>query len=219
MRLALCIILLGILGCGRGRAAGGDEEEDWKRLAATGELVSVQSIDPTIRVELRYATDRNGAHARLYPPDFPCLVRPEIAARLRLAQAYLHKNGRGLKIWDAYRPPGAQTLLWKRGANRRYVADPTQGRGSLHTWGLAVDVTLVDPAGQELPMPTDFDVFAEGASAIYRGKDPAILGNLHLLQRAMMRVGGFQGLTTEWWHFAVRGWGDYAPLSPRPKAP
>lgn len=204
-------IFLGFVAiCRVAQAAGA---EDWKRLVAAGELVEIKSVDPSILVEMRYATDRNGAKVALYPPDFPCLVRPEVASRLRLAQIFLRKTGRGLKVWDAYRPAAAQEALWKRENNRRFVANPTQGRGSLHTWGLAVDVTLVDGDGNDVAMPTDFDVFADDASGIYVGKDDQVHTNVHLLQYAMMRVGGFQGLSTEWWHFAVRGWRDYTPLS------
>lgn len=213
MRRLLCFILLGVATLAK--AAG---DEDWKRLVAAGELVEIKSVDPTILVEMRYATERNGAKAALYPPDFPCLARPEIANRLRLAQKFLRKAGHGLKIWDAYRPAYAQEALWKRQNNRHFVANPTEGRGSLHTWGLAVDVTLVDRNGNEVSMPTDFDVFAQDASGIYRGRDDEVHAHVHLLQYAMMRVGGFQGLSTEWWHFAVRGWRDYQPLSKPPKA-
>ncbi len=209
----LLSILLAITALAFSRGAA---DEDWKRLVESGELVEVTSIDPTILVEMRYATDRNGAKAALYPPDFPCLVRPEVATHLRFAQNFLRKTGHGLKIWDAYRPAYAQEALWKVENNRRFVANPTQGRGSLHTWGLAVDVTLVDRDGKEAAMPTDFDVFAEDASGIYRGSNDEVHANVHLLQYAMMRMGGFQGLSTEWWHFAVRGWRDYPPLSKPP---
>lgn len=215
MRLRSLPLLLGIVTLCRFAQAAADE--DWKRLVATGELVEIKSTDPAIIVEMRYATDRNGAKAALYPPDFPCLVRPEIAKRLRLAQDFLRKSGNGLKVWDAYRPAYAQEALWKRENNRHFVANPTEGRGSLHTWGLAVDVTLVDRDGNDLTMPTDFDVFADDASGIYRGPDDEVHRHVHLLQYAMMRVGGFQGLSTEWWHFAVRGWRDYQPLSKPPK--
>lgn len=214
---AFCALVAAAACFASGRAARA-ADDDWKRLVAGGELVDVRSVDPTIRVELRYATENNGARARLYPPDFPCLVRPEIASRLRLAQRFLRKTGRGLKVWDAYRPAAAQEALWKRENNRHYVANPTEGRGSLHTWGLAVDVTLVDGEGEESAMPTDFDVFDEAASGLYRGRDEAVRRNVRLLQHAMMRVGGFQGLSTEWWHFAVRRWKEYPELSKAPKA-
>ena len=203
---AFCFLFLGFASAG---------EPDWRTLVNNGQLVEISKIDPTIRVEMRYATTHNCTGEILYPPNLPCLIRPEIALRLKAAQQYLRSWGYGLKIWDAYRPPEAQQALWKRWARRGYVADPGDGRGSLHTWGLAVDVTLVDKSGQDVAMPSDFDVFTEEASGIYRGKDGKVGANLHLLHRAMFGS-GFQGLSTEWWHFAARGWEKFDRLTAEP---
>jgi D-alanyl-D-alanine dipeptidase len=204
----LLLAMAAAIGPGAARGA----EDDWRALVASGQLVEVTKVDPSIRVELRYAVARNGVGTALYPPDFPCLIRPEVAVRLRLAQEWLRKQGRGLKIWDAYRPLAAQRELRKKFADSRFVANPAKGRGSLHCMGLAVDVTLVDAAGQDVPMPTDFDVFSEAASSLYKGEDAAVKENLRLLHYAMMRVGRFQGLSFEWWHFTARDWKDFKPL-------
>ena len=59
-------------------------------------------------------------------------------------------------------------------------------------------------------MPSDFDVFTADASGIYRGKNDAVHHNLRLLQRAMFGS-GFQGLSTEWWHFTARELGEVRP--------
>ena len=190
-------------------------DPDWHALVNAGQLVEVTKIDPTIKVEMRYATTRNCVGAAVYPADLPCLVRPEIALRLKAAQQYLRGWNCGLKIWDAYRPAAAQETLWKRWAKRGFVADPGDGRGSLHTWGLAVDVTLVDRFGNDVEMPSDFDVFTDDASGIYRGKSDTVHGNLRLLQRAMFGS-GFQGLSTEWWHFTARGWDKFDRLTTDP---
>ena len=64
-----------------------------------------------------------------------------LAERLKKAQHYLRISGRGLKVWDAYRPPSAQAALWQRFPNSDFVADPSGD--ALHTWGVAVDATLV----------------------------------------------------------------------------
>ena len=174
-------------------------------------LVDLQTVDPTIRVELRYAAAGNITGHALYSPSTPALVRPETAARLATAQAYLRSRGYGLKVWDAYRPLAAQIELWSKSHNGAYVADPDSGDGSLHTWGVAVDVTLVDDQGRELPMPTKFDEFSSAARLHYHGNDPAVLHNLKLLQAAM-RKGGFYGMRTEWWHFVAYDWKKYAPI-------
>ena len=187
-------------------------EPDWRVLVNTGQLVEMAKVDPTIRVEMRYATTRNCVGTAIYPEGMPCLIRPEIGLRLKAAQQYLRGWNYGLKVWDAYRTPEAQHALWKRWAKRGYVADPDDGRGSLHTWGLAVDVTLVDRFGNDVEMPSDFDVFTADASGIYRGRSDTVHNNLHLLQRAMFGS-GFQGLSTEWWHFTARDWDKFDRLT------
>ena len=193
-------------------AEGPDDSANWRALLAAGELVEISKVDPTILVELRYATPRNCVGKPIEPPDLPCLTRPETALRLHLAQSFLRARGYGLKVWDAYRPPDAQQALWRRWRRRGFVADPNDGRGSLHTWGLAVDVTVVDDQGKEVAMPSDFDVFSSEASAIYRGGDRRVALHIALLHTAMKEA-GFIGLSTEWWHFAARDWQRYKRLS------
>ena len=179
---------------------------------AQPELVNIQTLDPTILVELRYAGPRNMAQRRLYPADMPALVRPEVAARLLKAQSYLQIRGFGLKIWDAYRPKAAQDQLWQLSRNTDYVANPADGTGSLHTWGVAVDATLVDAKGRDVAMPTDFDDFTPAAMLHYKGNDPGIRTHLLILQRAMARA-GFYGLRTEWWHFVTKDWQKFRAIS------
>ena len=82
--------------------------------------------------------------------------------------------------------------------NPEFVAAPSGG-GSWHSWGVSVDVTLVDLAGRERPMPTDFDDFTDAAKSDYRGGDPLIAANVKMLHAAMKNA-GFKGLRDEWWH-------------------
>ncbi len=179
--------------------------------AAESELVAIKSVDRTIKIELRYATARNIAGRPIYPSNMPALLRPEVAAQLARAQATLRDKGYGLKVWDAYRPQSAQTLLWQLAPNTDYVADPATGGGSLHTYGVAVDATLVDTRGREVEMPTDFDNFSPQAMLRYLGGDTRIRRNLHALQGALGRA-GFYGMRTEWWHFVSKHWQNYKPI-------
>ena len=176
------------------------------------DFVDIKSVDRTILVELRYATSNNFTRRPLYPPDMPAMVRLSVARRLAVAQKFLGKRGYGLKIWDAYRPRAAQAQLWKAIGNHAYVADPKQGIGSMHTRGAAVDVTLVDAAGREVPMPTEFDNFTPAAMIDYQGRSPIVRSNLKMLQKAMAH-GGFYGLRTEWWHFCASDWKSYQPVA------
>lgn len=184
--------------------------------AATAEprydnLVDVKSIDPTIVVELRYGTPGNLTGHALYPPETPALVRPSVAARLVKAQTYLRPLGYRLKIWDAYRPTAVQMELWRVTKKAEFVADPLEGDGSLHTWGVAVDVTLVDSKGNEVAMPTGFDEFTPAARLRYSGDDPVIKMHIKSLRDAMHK-GGFVGELNEWWHFVASDWKKYAPI-------
>jgi D-alanyl-D-alanine dipeptidase len=191
--------------------------EDWRALVASGQLVEVDKAAPGVRIDLRYAGPHNCVGAPIYPPELPCLLRPVIAKRLEHAQQLLQTRGCGLKIWDGYRPVAAQHAIWSHFARLGFVANPDDGRGSLHSWGLAVDVTMVDAAGHDVAMPSDFDVFAPVASGIYRGSNPQVAANLRLLQ-AVMKASGFIGLSTEWWHFAARDWQQFGRLQEAPAA-
>ncbi len=177
------------------------------------ELVDIKSIDPTIVVDLRYASSRNIAGRPLYPRNMPALFRPSVASRLAYANRELRPHGYRLKIWDAYRPRSAHEQLWQFAPTEEYVANPTTG-GSLHTWGVAADATLVDAKGRELKMPTDFDDFTPAAWLKYSGTDPRVRRNLRILQSAMARS-GFYGLRTEWWHFIAKNWTNYRAFDDR----
>jgi D-alanyl-D-alanine dipeptidase len=182
-------------------------------------MVDLAEVVPSIVIELRYATARNITGKPIYPAKARCLVRASTAERLKKAQAELQAKKLGLKIWDAYRPAWVQKVLWEAVKNPEYVGEPSRG-GSLHTYGAAVDVTLVDARGREVRMPTDFDDFTPAASRTYRGKDQVVALNLYHLQKAMTNA-GFWVLKDEWWHFAAEDVRAFAPvdmaLEPEPK--
>jgi D-alanyl-D-alanine dipeptidase len=179
--------------------------------AKAGEaLVDIRSVDPTIVVELRYAGRNNLLGHPLYPSGTCALARPEVASGLAAAQAFLRRYQFGLKIWDAYRPVAVQEKLWQASHNSNYVANPEIGVGSLHSWGVAVDATLVDTWNRPVRMPSDFDNFTPAAMWRYAGPHPDIRAHVHLLQIAM-RNAGFWGLRTEWWHFTIAEWQKYLP--------
>lgn len=91
---------------------------------------------------------------RFIPHGTHALARPEIASALAVAQSVLRRYQYGLKIWDAYRPIEVQAMLWQASHNSDYVANPEIGASSLHSWGIAVDATLVDSRTRDVPMPT-----------------------------------------------------------------
>ena len=173
-------------------------------------MVDLAKVYPRIAIGLRYATTNNVTGNLIYPPNARCFVRKSVADRLERARLYLREHGANLKIWDGYRPAWAQKILWNAIRNPEYIGDPKLG-GSLHTWGAAVDVTLVDQYGRELKMPTDFDTFTPAAKTLYSGDDPVVRKNVRLLQRAMSRA-GFLMLYDEWWHFVARDYIAFGPV-------
>jgi D-alanyl-D-alanine dipeptidase len=184
---------------------------------ADGSFVDIQSVNPTIVVELRYAGNNNFLKRPLYPQGMRARARPEVAAALSKAQTTLRQYQYGLKIWDAYRPVRVQTKLWEASRNSDYVANPEVGVGSLHSWGIAVDATLVDSWNRPVSMPSDFDDFTPAAMWRYTGQSFEVLGHVRLLQWAMHRA-GFWGMRTEWWHFTIADWKKFLPEEARQSA-
>ena len=182
-------------------------------------LVDVRSIAPGIRVDLRYSRADNAFRHRLYAGNV-ALLREPVARRLARVQARLQRRGYGLLIWDAYRPFSVQQRMWRlnRKSHSRYLANPR--KGSKHNRGAAIDLTLVDENGRELPMPTPFDEFSPRAhrNAVI-GVNPRDRANWQILDQAM-RAEGFLGNPYEWWHYTAPEWSHY-PLAnvPVPSRP
>ena len=174
------------------------------------QLVDIASVDPTIVIDLRYATEKNVTGHALYPRGTRALILPSVAQQLAGAQAWLRQFKYRLKIWDAYRSKEAQELLWKYAAKDQYVANPEKGFGSMHSYGVSVDATLVDDWSQDVAMPTKFDEFTPQAMMGYTGRDPTVKQHLTLLQLAMAH-NNFYGLRVEWWHFTTADWKKYVP--------
>lgn len=175
---------------------------------AAPSLVDLSRIDPTILIDLRYATTDNVFGTRLYREP-RCLLRAPVARRLARVQASLRRQGLGLKVWDAYRPASVQRRMWALKGPSRYLASPR--RGSRHSRGAAVDVTLVDRHGRELPMPTPFDEFSPRAARRFTGGSAAARRHRRLLEAAMVSE-GFRPNPGEWWHFDDPDWRRYPLL-------
>ena len=175
---------------------------------APAQLVDAAALVPGLRLDIRYATPDNFTGRTLYPVA-RCLLRPAVAEQLAQAQAAAAREGLGLEVFDCYRPLSIQRQLWALVPDERYVADPA--KGSRHNRGAAVDLTLVDAAGAELPMPTGFDDFTERAHRDYDDLPAAAIANRARLER-LMTAAGFTGLPTEWWHFDADGWQQYGIL-------
>ena len=172
-------------------------------------LVPLDKVAPPALPEVRYATRYNFTGEKLYP--FPRLwLHRRTCRALSAVQSDLRKDGYGLKVFDAYRPLAIQWMMWNLIQDERYVSNPSQNRGR-HTRGTAVDVTLVDATGREVPMPSDFDDFTDKAHRDYAGGTAAQRANRQILAAAIARR-GFIPYPFEWWHFDLRGWEQFPVL-------
>jgi len=173
--------------------------------AEAAELVELKSVVPDVILDLRYAAKNNFTKTKLYPVA-RCFLARSAAERLARVQADLKPDGLRLKVYDGYRPLSVTKKMWDLIRDERYVADPA--KGSRHNRGVAVDVTLVDRRGRELPMPTGYDDFSERAHRDYMKLSPERLRNRQRLEDAMTKH-GFVGFETEWWHFDTEDWKRY----------
>ncbi len=191
-----------------------DTRTDTERALADAGLVNVREMDPRIAVRLAYATADNFADTVLYTGIRDAWMLIETAAMLSLAQDELERRrpGHRLVVFDAVRPVSVQRALWARvrgTPQARYVADP--GVGSLHNYGAAVDLGILDAESRPLDMGTPFDHFGIEAQPrhetrmLAEGRLTAEQVAHRELLRAVMAHGGFRGIPTEWWHFNAFG--------------
>jgi D-alanyl-D-alanine dipeptidase len=177
--------------------------------ARTSELVELTTLDPSIKLEIRYATTNNFAGTRFYDQPRAFMQRPAAEAVIRAHHA-LHVLGYGLLIHDAYRPWYVTRMFWDAMPEdkRWLVANPTAG--SKHNRGAAVDLTLYDlKTGRPVEMPSTYDESTGRAHADYPGGTALQRWHRALLRNAMVAE-GFVINPLEWWHFDFSSWRDYA---------
>lgn len=206
MRQTRYIFLLLLLLCNL--RSNAEELDTW--LHDRG-LVDISVLDSTIRVHQVYATPDNFMGETVYTGITRAWLHPDAAQKLVTAQRLLKKEHPDLTlvVYDAARPMSVQRKMWSlvRGTDKvNYVSNPSNG-GGLHNYGMAVDVTILDPAGEPLPMGTPFDFFGEEA---HTNNEEALLAsgkitrkefdNRRLLRR-IMKSAGFRTIPYEWWHF------------------
>jgi zinc D-Ala-D-Ala dipeptidase len=176
------------------------------------DLVELTSLDPAIRLDIRYSTSDNFLSTPVYAEARAFLERPAAEALLRAHRA-LRERGYGLLVHDAYRPWWVTKLFWEATPKdkRAFVADPA--KGSRHNRGCAVDLTLYRLAdGAPVEMPSLYDEMTERASPGYAGGPPEPRRMREVLRSAMERE-GFTVFESEWWHFDFRDWREYPILN------
>lgn len=188
-----------------------DTSELEKNIRAAG-LVNIQEEIPGILIDLRYSSVHNFMGRDLYGNLERVYVHPDVARKIKKAQALLQKEDSSLSllVFDGVRPLSIQKKMWdevklpgwKKG---KFLSNPAYG--SLHNYGAAVDVSISTVSGQELDMGTPYD---DTASLAYPIMESQFLAQGKLtkeqvknrqLLRKIMYVSGFFGIQTEWWHF------------------
>jgi D-alanyl-D-alanine dipeptidase len=163
------------------------------------DLVAIAPSDFDVDVTLAYATDANLTGRPVYR-NAECWLHREAAEKLTTAIALARPLGYRLRIFDALRPVEAQWALWNANPDPEFLADPR--RGSPHSRGVAVDLTLLDDSGRALDMGTAFDAFTP-LSHHGRTDIPPDAQRNRLLLMGLMTAAGWDFYRNEWWHYQL----------------
>jgi D-alanyl-D-alanine dipeptidase len=171
----------------------------------------IEIIPPRFDVatDIAYATANNFTAKAVYARS-ACFLHEDAAICLEKAIHFAAELGLRLKIFDAYRPPEAQFILWEHTPDPDFLADPN--KGSPHSRGVAVDLTLINAQGEELDMGTAFDAFTplshHGAADIHTEAKKH-----RLLLLGIMTSAGFDFYRNEWWHYQLFNSRSYPLIS------
>ena len=172
------------------------------------DLVELRKLDPTIKLEIRYATTNNLFGTVFYSEPRAFMQRPAAEALVRINRK-LKTAGYGLLVHDAYRPWYVTKVFWDATPDdkKMFVADPS--KGSRHNRGCAVDITLYDlKTGKPVEMVSTYDETTDRAHPDYPGGTSLQRWHRDLLRREMESE-GFTVFEAEWWHFDYKDWQKY----------
>lgn len=172
------------------------------------DLVELRKLDPTIKLDIRYATSNNLFDTRFYSEPRAFLQRAPAEALVRINRK-LKPLGYGLLVHDGYRPWYVTKVFWDATPQDKklFVADPA--KGSRHNRGAAVDITLYDlKSGRPVEMVSTYDETTDRAYPNYPGGTSLQRWHRDLL-RAAMEAEGFTVYEAEWWHFDYKDWQRY----------
>lgn len=162
-------------------------------------LVAIAPPDFDVALDLAYATPNNFTGKPIYRRA-AAYLHPVAAEHLARAAGLAAALGLRLKIFDAFRPAEAQWVMWNHTPDPDFLADPR--RGSPHSRGVAVDLTLIDAEGREFDMGTGFDAFTPLSHHGVTTVSPAAQRN-RLLLLGLMTAAGWDFYRNEWWHYQL----------------
>ena len=168
-------------------------------MAGPVDLVEITERGHGVVIALAYAGAANLTGAPVYHQAI-CYLNAEAAQCLERAVTLARPLGFRLKIFDALRPSEAQWKLWNARPDPDFLADPR--RGSPHSRGAAIDLTLIDGEGAELEMGTAFDAFT---TLSHHGNlvVSAAAQRHRLLLLGLMTAAGWDFYRNEWWHYQL----------------
>lgn len=172
------------------------------------DLVELTTLDPTIKLEIRYATSNNLFGAPFYSQARAFLQRPAAEALVRVSAA-LRPRGYGLLVHDGYRPWSVTKMFWDASPEEKHIFVANPAQGSKHNRGAAVDLTLYELAtGAPVEMVSTYDETSSRAYPDYPGGTSRQRWHRALL-RSAMEAERFAVYETEWWHFDFAEWRRY----------
>lgn len=168
-------------------------------------MVEIAAKDFDVEIALAYATPDNITGKAIYARA-ACYLHIDAAEKLKAAVALAAPLGLRLKVFDAYRPTEAQWKLWEAFPSEEFVANPR--KGSPHSRGVAIDLTLIDGAGNELDMGTGFDEMRP-ISHHARTDIPIEAQRNRFTLMGVMSAAGWDFYKNEWWHYQLFQARDY----------
>ena len=168
-------------------------------------LVEIASPEFDVDFDIAYATPNNFTGKPVYARP-GCYLHADAADLLQRAISLARPLGLRLKVFDAFRPSEAQWVLWEHTPDSDFLAHPE--RGSPHSMGAAVDLTLLDANDAELDMGTGFDDFTPRAFHGDLDISPDAQRNRIILM-GIMTSAGWDFFRNEWWHYQLFNARDY----------
>lgn len=181
----------------------------FKAVAQSRNFIELKSSESCL-IDLKYSTLDNFTKLNLYENFNRAYLHKVAYLKFEKAMILLKSKTQGYKflVFDAFRPKAVQKIMFefvKGTEHESYVANPE--RGSLHNFGLAIDLTIVDDKGVPLDMGTPFDDFDSLAQPrlesefLSSGKLTDQAYQNRALLKSIMDAAGFVQLPWEWWHF------------------
>ena len=172
-------------------------------------LIEILPDEQNILISLAYASHRNFTEKKIYQKD-RAYLRKEAYLALNRTINIAGKMGFKIKIFDAFRPVEAQKKMWEFNPDPKYIADPK--KGSPHSRGVAIDLTLCTQDNVELDMGTPFDSFSQKSHHDHMDFNYEILHNRSILL-GIMTLSGWDFYNNEWWHYQLHNPRKYPLLS------